>query len=88
MKHAVMVAVHLTGGVLNARADSNVWKTTTKYARSDAQLHAASASCAQIYGAPDNGTKSSPQFKRCMLGPGGGSATPCAGAPGVILKPD
>jgi hypothetical protein len=30
VKHAVMVAVHLTGGVLKAHADSDVWNTTTK----------------------------------------------------------
>ncbi len=70
MKHAVMVVVYLTGGVLNAHADSDVWNTTTKYARSDAELHAASASCAEKYGAPDNDTKTSQQFKPCMLGQG------------------
>ena len=67
MKHAVIVALVLIGGVPNAHADNDVYNTTTKYARSDAELHAASASCAQGFGAPDNGTQTSPQFKQCML---------------------
>jgi hypothetical protein len=70
IKCAVIVAVLLIAGALNAHADNDVWNTTTKYPRSDAELHAASAACAEIYGAPDNGTQTSRQFKRCMLGHG------------------
>jgi hypothetical protein len=67
MRHAIIVALALIGGVLNAHADNDVYNNTTKYARSDAELHAATESCAQQFGAPDNGTETSPQFKRCML---------------------
>jgi hypothetical protein len=70
MKRAVIVALALIGGALKAHADSDVYNTTTKYARSDAELHAATESCAQKFGAPDNGTETSPRFKRCMLGRG------------------
>jgi len=70
MKHAAIVALFLIGGVLNAHADNDVWNTTTKYPRSDTELHAASADCAERFGAPDNGTETSRQFKRCMLGHG------------------
>ena len=69
LKRAVTAALLLIGGVLNAHADSDVWNPTTKH-HSDAELHAASAACAEIYGAPDNGTQTSRQFKRCMLGYG------------------
>jgi len=70
VKRAVAVALLLIGGVLNAHADSDVYNTTTRYSRSDAELHADTESCAQKFGAPDNGTETSPQFKRCMLGHG------------------
>ena len=70
MKHAVMVALLLAGCVLNAHADNDVYNSATKHDRSDADLQAATDSCAQKLGAPKNGTKTSAQFKRCMLGHG------------------
>jgi hypothetical protein len=70
MKHAVTVVLFLIGSVLNAHADNDVYNSTAKYPRSDAELHADTASCAQRFGAPDNGTETSSQFKRCMLGHG------------------
>ena len=89
MKRAAIVALLLMGGVLNAHADNDVWNPTTKYARSDAELHAASAACAQIYGAPDNGTETSRQFKRCMLGHGWRfSHTVRERSPGTWIDPE
>lgn len=70
MKHAVIVGLVLIGSVLSAHADNDVYNPTTKYARSDAALHAASEDCAQKFGAPDNGTKRPAPYKRCMLGHG------------------
>jgi hypothetical protein len=70
MKHAVMAALLLVGGVLNAHADNDVYNNTTKHDRSDTELHTDTDSCAQKLGAPKNGTKTSLQFKRCMLGHG------------------
>ncbi len=56
--------------MLNAYADNDVYYPTTKYGRSDVELHAASAACAEKFGAPDNGTETPRQYKRCMLGHG------------------
>jgi hypothetical protein len=70
IKRAVIVAALMTGGVLNAHADNDVWNNTAKYPRNDAELHAASADCAERFGAPDNGAETPRQHKRCMLGHG------------------
>ena len=67
MKHAVIAALLLIGGVPNAHADSDVYNTTTKYARSDAELHAATESCAAKFGAPDNGTAIQAMHARAWL---------------------
>jgi len=65
-----MAALLLIGGVLNAHADNDVYNSATKHDRSDAELQNDTDSCAQKFGAPKNGTKTSSQFKRCMLGHG------------------
>ncbi|WP_315832885.1 hypothetical protein [Bradyrhizobium prioriisuperbiae] len=70
MKRVVMVVLVLVGGMRNAQADNDVYNTTRKYARSDAELHADTDACAQKFGMPDNGTATSRQFKQCMLAHG------------------
>jgi hypothetical protein len=53
-----------------AHADNDVWNNTTKHARSDAALQSAVDACSQKFGDRQNGTETSSQFKRCMLGKG------------------
>ena len=68
MKRLVMVTALLLGGVLSAHADNDTYNDVTKHARGDDVLHADTDYCAQRFGAPQNGTPTSRQFKRCMLG--------------------
>src|SRR5262245_35264173 len=70
MKSPLVAAVLLLGGVLGAHADHDTYNNITRHERSDAELQADVAACAARYGAPKNGTPTSRQFKRCMLGHG------------------
>ena len=66
MKRVSLVALLLLGSAAAAHADSDVYNNMLKYARSDDELHMASADCAARFGAPDNGTVTSRQYKTCM----------------------
>ena len=70
MKRLVLVAVLLLGGALNAQADNDIYNNTLKQARNDDALHADTAVCDQQLGAPQNGTPTSREYKRCMLAHG------------------
>jgi hypothetical protein len=70
MKRLALMAVLLLGGVLSAHADNDVYNNTKKQARGDDALHADTAMCDQQFGAPQNGTPTSRQYKRCMRGYG------------------
>jgi len=70
MKRPLLAAVLLVGGVLGAHADNDTYTNIRRQARGDAELHVDVAACAARFGAPKNGTPTSRQFKRCMLGRG------------------
>jgi hypothetical protein len=70
MKRLAMVTALLLGGVLSAHADNDTYNNIAKQQRGDNVLHADTGYCAQRFGAPQNGTPTSRQFKRCMLGRG------------------
>jgi hypothetical protein len=70
MKRLGLMALLLLGGVLSAHADNDVYNNTMKQSRGDDALHADNAVCDQQFGAPQNGTPTSREYKRCMLGHG------------------
>jgi hypothetical protein len=70
MKRLGMIALLLLGSALNAHADNDVYNNTMKQAPGDDALHADNAISDQQFGAPQNGTPASRQYKRCMLGRG------------------
>jgi hypothetical protein len=70
MKRLALIAMLLLGGALNARADNDIYNNTLKQARGDDALQADTEICDQQYGAPQNGTPTSRQYKRCMLARG------------------
>src|SRR5450432_2885107 len=70
MKRLGLIAVLLLGGALNANADNDVYNNTMKQARGDDALQVDTAICDQQFGAPQNGTATSRQYKRCMLAHG------------------
>lgn len=68
MNRIVLVTALLLGGALNAHADTSVY--TSQPPRSDADLQAAAQYCDQRFGAVQNGTVTSPRYKKCMLSRG------------------
>ena len=66
MKRMMIAIALLLAGALNAQADQDVYNNTTKYARGDFELQADTNACAQEFGAPQNGTPTSRQYKSCM----------------------
>ena len=70
MKCLGLIALLLLGGVLSAHADNDIYNNTLKQPRGDDALHADSAVCDQQFGAPQNGTPTSREYKRCMLARG------------------
>jgi hypothetical protein len=70
MKRLAVITVLLLGSVLCAQADNDVYNNTMKQARGDDALHADNAICDAQFGAPQNGTPTSREYKRCMLGRG------------------
>lgn len=69
-KRAIIAAALLFGSMLAAHADTDIYDDITKQNRSDDLLHVDNAHCDDIYGAPQNGTRTSAQYKRCMLSRG------------------
>ncbi len=70
MKRIVMATALLVAGILNAQADQDIYKSTTKYARGDFELQADTNACSQEFGAPQNGTATPRAYKQCMLNRG------------------
>jgi hypothetical protein len=70
MKRLALATLLLPGSALGAHADNDVYNNTMKRARGDDALHADNAACDQQFGAPQNGTPTSRDYKRCMLGHG------------------
>jgi hypothetical protein len=70
MKRLVMITALFLGGMLSAHADNDTYNNIAKHQRGDDVLQTDTGYCAQKFGAPQNGTPTSRQFKRCMLGRG------------------
>jgi hypothetical protein len=70
MKRLSLMTLLLLGSVLGAHADNDIYTNTQKQARGDDALHADNAVCDAQFGAPQNGTLTSRDYKRCMLGRG------------------
>ena len=70
MKRSGLIAMLLLGSAIHAHADNDVYVNTLKQPRGDDALHADNAICDAQFGAPQNGTVTSRQYKRCMLAHG------------------
>lgn len=70
MKRLVLATALLLGGAFGAQADVDIYNSITKRGGSDAELQAATQSCTQRFGAPQNGKATPVRFKQCMLGYG------------------
>jgi hypothetical protein len=70
MKRLILVTLLLLGGAPNAQADNDVYNNITKHPRGDDVLQADTSYCSQLLGAPQSGTPTSRQYKRCMLSRG------------------
>jgi hypothetical protein len=70
MKRLILVALLLLGSALNAQADNDVYNNITKHPRGDDALQIDTLYCSQMLGAPQSGTPTSRQYKRCMLSRG------------------
>ncbi|MBR1201471.1 MULTISPECIES: hypothetical protein [unclassified Bradyrhizobium] len=66
MKRLSLVALLLVGSVAAARADNDIYTNMSKQKRGDDALHADAAVCDAQFGAPQNGTPTSRQYKSCM----------------------
>lgn len=60
------IAALLIGSAIPAHADTDIWNNMLKQQRGDDALHVDSAFCDAQLGAPQNGTVTSAQYKRCM----------------------
>ena len=60
----------LLGGALTAQADTSIYRNISKQPRGDQELQVATQYCTARIGPDRNGVRTSPQFKRCMLGQG------------------
>jgi hypothetical protein len=70
VRRLALVMLLLSGGVLNAHADNDVYDNVRKQARGDDVLQADTSYCSQMLGAPQNGTPTSKAYKSCMLARG------------------
>jgi hypothetical protein len=70
MKRLTLIALLLLGGAMSAHADNDIYNNILKQNRGDDALHADAVVCDTQLGAPQNGTVTSPAYKRCMLGHG------------------
>ena len=66
MKRLGLIAALLIGSAIPAHADTDIWNNMLKQQRGDDALHVDSAFCDAQLGAPQNGTATSAQYKRCM----------------------
>jgi hypothetical protein len=70
MKRIALVVLLLLGGGLSAQADNDIYTNGSRQARNDGALQADTNYCSQMLGAPQNGTPTPPDYRRCMLGRG------------------
>jgi hypothetical protein len=71
MKRLSLVTLLLLGGALGAHAaDNDVYNNISKYRRGDDVLQADTSTCSQLLGAPQSGTPTPREYKRCMLSRG------------------
>lgn len=70
MKRTALVILLLLGGAAAAQADNDIYNNTLKQPRDDDALHADNAVCDAQFGAPQNGTVTSRQYRQCMLSRG------------------
>jgi hypothetical protein len=66
MKRLALIATLLLGSALNAYADNDVYADLTRHSRGDDALHVDTSYCSEQFGAPQNGTPTSRQYKSCM----------------------
>ena len=66
MKHTILVAAFVLGGMLSAQADNTVYNNTLKRPRGNAELHADGRICDQRVGNDRNGVPTSAAYKKCM----------------------
>jgi hypothetical protein len=66
MKRLGLIAALLIGSAIPAYADTDIWTNVLKPKRGDDALNVDSGSCDAQLGAPQNGTVTSAEYKRCM----------------------
>ena len=66
MKRLSLVALLLVGSVAAAHADNDIYTNMLKQKRGDDALNVDTAVCDAQFGAPQNGTPTSRQYKSCM----------------------
>jgi len=70
MKRLVLIALLLSGSVMSAHADNDIYNNILKQRRCDDALQADGAICDAQFSAPQNGQVTSRAYKRCMLSHG------------------
>jgi hypothetical protein len=70
MKRIALIAVLLLGIAVGAKADHDVYSSTSGRPRGDAVLQADTSACTMMLGAPLNGAPTSRDYKNCMLSHG------------------
>jgi hypothetical protein len=71
MRSLTLATLLLLGGICTAQAaDNDIYTNILKTPRGDDVLHVDGADCDARLGAPQNGTPTSRQYKRCMLSHG------------------
>jgi hypothetical protein len=61
-----LIAALLIGSAISAHADTDIWTNVLKQKRGDDALNVDSSFCDAQLGAPQNGTATSAEYKRCM----------------------
>ncbi|MGV7216865.1 hypothetical protein [Bradyrhizobium sp. UFLA05-112] len=72
MLRLILVAALLVGGIVAARADTDIYRNALKRQRGPDELQADGAFCDAQFGKPQNGTVTSREYERCMLSRGWG----------------
>jgi hypothetical protein len=70
MKRIALIVLLLLGSLVGARADHDVYSSTSGHPRGDAVLQADTMNCTMMLGAPQNGVPTSRDYKNCMLSRG------------------
>ena len=66
MKRLVLIAALSIGSAISAHADTDIWTNVPKQKRGHDALNVDSSFCDTQLGAPQNGTPTSAEYKRCM----------------------